>query len=436
MHFWKIFFRPFLPCSIFTNNFSSKTHFIVNLHPVISPMLKSSPIVWILLIAAGLCHSSQALEIKDNDKIAFLGNTFIERAQKYGYIETAIIAANPDKNLTFRNLGWSGDTVFGHSRSYFGPPREGFERLQKLVEEEKPTLMLLNFGANASYEGEAGVEKFVAGYERLIQMLQKASPGARIALLTPLPQEQLPPPLPSADKHNAELALYRDAIVKLGEKHGLIVVDLFEAFGEGKHSHLANAMDPLTDNGLHLSEAGYWYAIPTIQFALGQASKPWTFTHDFKSSSSKSDISFTPQNLTPPPVPKHASCLLNLHHGQKHRPIVKITNLPIGKWKITDASGETLASESAEKWASGIRINITPDAQQAEKLRQKINEKNRLFFHKHRPQNETYLFGFRKHEQGNNAAEIPKFQPLIEAKEKEIAKLRVPQPFTLTLSKE
>ena len=105
-------------------------------------MLKSSPIVGILLLA-GLVHSSQALEIRDNDKIALLGNTFIERAQKYGYIETAITSANPDKNLTFRNLGWSGDTVFGHSRSYFGPPSEGFNRLQTLIEAEKPTLMLL-----------------------------------------------------------------------------------------------------------------------------------------------------------------------------------------------------------------------------------------------------------------------------------------------------
>ena len=30
-----------------------------------------------------------------------------------------------------------------------------------------------------------------------------------------------------------------------------------------------------------------------------------------------------------------------------------------------------------------------------------INRKNRLFFHRYRPQNETYLYLFRKHEQGN-----------------------------------
>lgn len=46
-------------------------------------------------------------------------------------------------------------------------------------------------------------------------------------------------------------------------------------------------------------------------------------------------------------------------------------------------------------------------------LREKIAEKNQLFFHRYRPQNETYLFLFRKHEQGNNAVEIPQFDPLI-----------------------
>jgi len=56
----------------------------------------------------------------------------------------------------------------------------------------------------------------------------------------------------------------------------------------------------------------------------------------------------------------------------------------------------------------------------SEALRQRIVEKNQLFFHRYRPQNETYLFLFRKHEQGNNAVEIPQFDPLIEAADRAI----------------
>jgi len=47
---------------------------------------------------------------------------------------------------------------------------------------------------------------------------------------------------------------------------------------------------------------------------------------------------------------------------------------------------------------------------------------------------ETYLFLFRKHEQGNNAVEIPQFDPLIAAKEKEIAELKKPVTYGFELT--
>ena len=59
----------------------------------------------------------------------------------------------------------------------------------------------------------------------------------------------------------------------------------------------------------------------------------------------------------------------------------------------------------------------------ASSLRSAHRQKNALFFHRWRPQNETYLRGFRKHEQGQNAKEIVQFDPLIAEKEKEIATL-------------
>ena len=53
-------------------------------------------------------------------------------------------------------------------------------------------------------------------------------------------------------------------------------------------------------------------------------------------------------------------------------------------------------------------------------LRQLINRKNELFFHRWRPQNITYLTGFRKHEQGQNASEIAEFDPLVAELESQI----------------
>ena len=53
-----------------------------------------------------------------------------------------------------------------------------------------------------------------------------------------------------------------------------------------------------------------------------------------------------------------------------------------------------------------------------------IVRKNELYFHRWRPQNITYLFGFRKHEQGNNAVEIAQFDPLVKELEDQIQNLQ------------
>ena len=71
-----------------------------------------------------------------------------------------------------------------------------------------------------------------------------------------------------------------------------------------------------------------------------------------------------------------------------------------------------------------------------EKIRKITVEKNRLYFHRWRPQNETYLFGFRKHEQGQNAVEIPRFDPLVAEQDAVIAKLKVPVKHTYEITQE
>ena len=76
---------------------------------------------------------------------------------------------------------------------------------------------------------------------------------------------------------------------------------------------------------------------------------------------------------------------------------------------------ETLASMMADALVGG-----TASGSHSETLRTRIVDKNQLFFHRYRPQNETYLFLFRKHEQGNNAVEIPQFDPLIDAADRAI----------------
>jgi hypothetical protein len=68
---------------------------------------------------------------------------------------------------------------------------------------------------------------------------------------------------------------------------------------------------------------------------------------------------------------------------------------------------------------------LRPD--ELESLRKLINQKNEIAFHRWRPENFTYLFLFRAHEQPGTAAETPDFEPLVKKAEEQIAKARLPQ---------
>ncbi|MCA8997693.1 MAG: hypothetical protein KDA80_11925, partial [Planctomycetaceae bacterium] len=83
--------------------------------------------------------------------------------------------------------------------------------------------------------------------------------------------------------------------------------------------------------------------------------------------------------------------------------------LASGLFLTAQLTGKTLTQE-----------NLASDS--VENLRLAIIDKNRLFFHRWRPQNITYLFLFRKHEQGNNAVEVAQFDPFVDKAEESIAK--------------
>jgi len=68
--------------------------------------------------------------------------------------------------------------------------------------------------------------------------------------------------------------------------------------------------------------------------------------------------------------------------------------------------------------------SLVKNPENYEKLRQTIIEKDRLYFYRWRPANETYLNLFRKHEQGQNARELPLYEPLVEAQELNIMVLK------------
>jgi len=289
--------------------------------------------LWLSLFSLLAVFQAPALTFKDGDTVVLLGNTVIERAQKYGHLETTLALSTEMKGLKFRNLGWSGDTVYGHARSYFGPPKEGFARLKSDLSELKPNVVIICYGAVAAFEGEKGLSKFLSGYETLLAMVQETANPREIVIVSPPPAESLGAPMPEMTDHNEDLARYAEALGELAKKHQVNFADFFTTLGNSTG---------LTDNGLHLTSKGYEAASPKFAEALG----------------------------------------------------------------LTLPTGNQIQSDPARK------------------LREAIIAKNKLFFFRWRPSNETYLRLFRKHEQGQNVRELPMFDPLIAAQEKEIEALK------------
>src|SRR5690606_27290771 len=101
---------------------------------------------------------------------------------------------------------------------------------------------------------------------------------------------------------------------------------------------------------------------------------------------------------------------------------LKVSGLVSGSWTLS-IDGEEVARADSEAWARGVPIDRGPELAQVAELRDRIERKSFLWFCRWRPQNDTYLFLFRKHEQGDLASEIPDFDPLIEKEEARIAEL-------------
>ena len=174
----------------------------------------------------------KSFELLNGDRVLFLGNSFFERALEYGYIETAIALSFPDRDITFRNVGWDGDTVFGHSRTggrrraVFGDVEEGFQKMVEHVRLLKPSVIFLAYGANESFAGLGGVDNFKKGLQDLIEALGDGG-KVRFVIISPLPVSPKFLPDPSYLKErNASLMAYSKVLSTVASKLRYPFVDL------------------------------------------------------------------------------------------------------------------------------------------------------------------------------------------------------------------
>ncbi|WP_254562684.1 GDSL-type esterase/lipase family protein [Dyadobacter diqingensis] len=401
----------------------------------------STSIGYILLLFISLFYKTaiaqnqpeKAFELKDGDRVVFLGNSVFENDFQYGYLEFALTTRFPDRHVTFRNLGWTGDNVFGDARSTFTNPPTAYEHLIQNIIKAQPTVVFLAYGGVEAQEGEEGLPRFKAGLNNLLHKID--SLGAKTILLSPIPVIG-GDSTSNLDKRNANIELYASAISQIASARGKQFIDIYKPVQE------LSKKETITENGIHLNETGYYRLAGILEKGLGLKSgiEPVTISIskqgiDLSANAKKlgkgtdlADLKFTIQeDYLPLPYPKQYAGTFN------DAQVIKVTGLKKGFYTLK-ADDSDLITASAKEWEQGVSIKRGVSTNQVNLLRQMIVKKNDLFFFQYRPINETYIIGFRAYEQGKHVKDLDDQSILIKFLESQIALERTPKVHQYRLS--
>jgi len=187
--------------------------------------------------------------IHDGDCVVFLGDSITEQRLYTTYIEAYSLTRYPTWNLTFRNVGWGGDTSWLRKRG--NKDEKPFEKAlfaadattqQQMIEDVvgngisrdvlplKPTVVTVDFGMNDHYYQSFREDIFRAYIRSQEQMakLIKAN-GSRVVFLTPQPMEQMRPD-PNNDIDNQSLGKFSDGLRVLSIIEDTAFVDQFDPY--------------------------------------------------------------------------------------------------------------------------------------------------------------------------------------------------------------
>ena len=368
---------------------------------------------------AGPWSEPQALKVPDQEEesrnqVVLVGGTLISRMDKHGYLEHAITVNWPGHDISFRNLGWPADDVFGTARSEFGsahntrswqPPKGqngfGFEKLKGQLAETRPSTIIIGYGAEAAFaDTDEKMGFFEAGYRGLVEALEKT--GSTLILLSPVAQVPSGVVLPTdqADVHNERLARASAFIRALGKERRHLAIDLLSKSPFGKEAASSY------QNGLHLNGDGY----RRLAIHLGEELE--------LESVAAAVAQPAPANLERTRLGVRYDLALHQLPSLLHGPVS-----PAGKGRARIwIDGEEVVVDARDG-----AVRSGPDYDQSGKLRDVIIEKNKLHRYKLNPINKAYIFLFRRHEMGHLAYEMKDFDELVKGKEQAIASLRVPR---------
>ncbi len=221
------------------------------------------------MTASLLAGPPTKLDLAPGDHVAIVGNALAERMLHDGTLEAFIHKAQPQRDISVRNLGFASDEINLHVRSDGVPPPE------ELLTKMKADVVLAFWGFNESFKGYEGLTQFKADLDKYLKDFKEArfngKSAPRVVLFSPIAQEKgIDPNWPEPAANNTNLQNYTAAMAEVAKVNDVQFVDLFEP----SLALYARAKTPLTHNGIHLTTEGYHALAPILYQAIFGATPP------------------------------------------------------------------------------------------------------------------------------------------------------------------
>lgn len=194
-------------------------------------------------------------------RVVFLGNSITFSGQFIADIEAFYRASHPERSIEWINVGLPSETVSGlseegHAEGKFPRP-DLHERLERVLEQTKPDLVLACYGMNDGIYMPFDEERFRLyknGLERLHQQVE--SSGAAIIHLTPPVYDELRGGVAGYD---AVLDKYAEWILEQQAVRDWEVIDIHGPMRDCLEAERSkNRAFYLASDGVHPGDEGHW----------------------------------------------------------------------------------------------------------------------------------------------------------------------------------
>jgi len=418
----------------------------------------------VTLIAAGANLRAAEFAIRDGDRVVFLGDSITEQRLYTTYIEAYALTRHPDWKLTFRNVGWGGDTSWLRQRAH---PDEAKlfaadeAAQQRMVEDAvgrglgrdvlplKPTFVTVKFGMN-DHSYQAFREDIFRAYVRSQGWIARtlSENGARVAFLTPQPIEENRPD-PDKDAKNQSLRKFSDGLKDVAAKSGAQFVDQFDPFMAILKRERASNPAGLIGGGdaVHPGPIGQTLMAWAVLKGLGASAEVASADIDARNQTvtsgrgcgvekvqySGGKLSFDrTDDALPMPIDGRATAALKLAPVQEelNRLELRVSGLGAGEYEVS-IDGESAGKVSAADLAQGWNLANLPGpiTRQSRDLLKLVFEKNDAFFQRWR---DVQLFSVPAWAKGpeveaRRSAELARLDRQVADLEGQIEKLRHPK---------